>query len=154
VFLVLFLFCCLQHCCRRCDGCQHRSPWSAQDRTHPRWSCPWYPWGCQGPGQVSRNPSVYLFTALYLYLWWYLGSLCWTMCGSLPLLPNLCLRSAIGQEHWWCVNPVLPANSMFLQASGPSLRPGCQLRRAHVRQTGGGPLCRASDQPDQGKEAT
>lgn len=39
-----------------------------------------------------------------------------------------------------------------LQASGPSLRPCSQLRRAHVRQAGGGPLRRASDQPDQGME--
>lgn len=50
-----------QHRCRRCDGCQHRSPRSAQDRTHPRWPGSWSPRGCQGTRQVRFKSLTWFY---------------------------------------------------------------------------------------------
>lgn len=64
-----------------------------------------------------------------------------------PLLPNFCLRCTANVMHARVCSliPSLKVIFILLQASGPSLRPRKQLRRAHVCQAGGGSLCRAPD---------
>lgn len=105
VVLMLLL---VQRCSWRCNGCQHCSPRSAQDRTHSRWPCPWHPGVHQGTGQVSE-------AAVY-------GSFCQPnvslMTFWLPLLssyeedrhcyPIFCLRWNIWFPHLYTSsNPVL-----------------------------------------------
>lgn len=67
-------------------------------------------------------------------------------------LPNFCLRYC-WSDRSYLLEEIEGSWSFFVwQAPGSSLRPGSKLWRAHVRQAGGGSLCRASDQPHQGEE--
>lgn len=121
VVLMLLL---LQRCSWRCNGCQHRSPRSAQDRIHSRWPCPWHPGVHQGTGQVSE-------TAVY-------GSFCQPdvslMTFWLPLLssyeearhcyPIFCLRWSIRFPHLHTSSiPVLDWPWPFFAGVRPTFAP-------------------------------
>lgn len=114
----------LQRCSWRCNGCQHRSPRSAQDRIHSRWPCPWHPGVHQGTGQVSE-------TAVY-------GSYCQPdvslMTFWLPLLssyeearhcyPIFCLRWSIRFPHLHTSSiPVLDWPWPFFAGVRPTFAP-------------------------------
>lgn len=84
---------------------------------------------------------------------WHPGSLYWTFVWMPANVTQFVLPHIFGNV---LMLPLLQTKSWlfcFFQASSPSLCPCRQLRWAHIRQAGGGPLCGASDQPDKGNKA-
>lgn len=128
-----------KHCSRRCDGCQHRSPGSAQDRTHPRWSGPRDPWSRQSPGQVRVRPCFVRAALLCLH-----GSpVSWLLIAASVMIFWLPLLKKYEEDcHRYprCLRSVTSSKSVNVQRLGGCL--ACENASRLGWVTGSLSLCR------------